>query len=316
VLDDRGVARYILFLDDSTMFYMLGNASAEENGIYMCAVDGSNRAQIVAGSINFMQLYEGRLYFTAGAWQGPALAESQLQCYDPQTGETTTVLGKSVYFPYVYGDKILYQFDADGETLHVCDMDGGNDNKITDTVTYYPIFDGEYIYYVNGTDGNAVYRILPDGSGNQKLTAMSARQIVLSGDTLYFVGNEDGKIYRMDMDGSDARVFAEGAGVNERGLMMMGGNLYFFQGAYEGLCYVDMATGAVMPAMATPDPAPAPQPDNNDSWSDPGDWDYDPWSDPGDGDGYDYGDYEDDPWSDPGDWDYDPWSDPGDYGDW
>jgi hypothetical protein len=161
---------------------------------------------------------------------------------------------------------------------------------------------------------------------------MSARQIVLSGDTLYFAGNEDGKIYRMNKDGSDARVFAEGASVNERGLMMMGGNLYFFHGAYEGLYYVDMATGAIHPAMATPDPAPAPASNPNDSWSDPGDgdgydygdYDYDPWSDPGDGDGYDYGDYDYDPWSDPGDgdgYDYgdyeiDPWSDPGDYGDW
>ena len=289
ILDDRGYAASILILDDNTMFYYLVSKSGNEDGLYMSATDGSNRIQLASRQINCMQLYGKKLYFTGEA------TDNRLMRYDPATGKSVTAIDKSAFYTYIYGDKKMYQDDADGETLHVCDTDGSNDAKITDTQTYSPVFDGEFIYYVNGADAKTIYRIAADGSAKQKLGEVPASGIVLSGDSVFFRGVDDNKLYCMNKDGSNARVFSTDA-VLQSNPCLLDGTIYFFQADSKGLYYVNMADGSIDPAMATPAPKAPESTSNKTDYYEHGDAyeDYYYYSDEGYGDHYygdGYGDY-------------------------
>ncbi|MDL2237391.1 DUF5050 domain-containing protein [Christensenellaceae bacterium OttesenSCG-928-K19] len=261
VLDDRGIARDIAILDDATMFYTLDNADDVEEGLYVSGTDGSNRTLLVAGDVSRIQLFGGKLYYT-GAANGHIL-----QCYDPATGETTTVLDKEIYYPYVYGDKIMYQLqegagDTQTSSIHVCDMDGSNEARITTTWSHYPVYDGEYLYYADGNDNNAICRILPDGTGGQKLSSINAQGLIVTADAVYFANKDDGKIYRMNKDGTDARIFAPDSYTTSSPILY-GGAIYYIQRNADntgngGYYYVNMADGSIYAAMATPDPNPKP----------------------------------------------------------
>lgn len=256
VLDDRGMATDILVLSDAVMFYNLKTADGAENGIYQCATDGSGRKQVATGDISGMQLYEGKLYFTGEAY------ENKLLCQDPAGEEPVTVLDSPMAFPFIFNEIVLYQAADDGQTLHLYDLDGENDFKISDDIAWNPVYDGEYIYYLNGSDNWAVYRVLPDGSYNEMLCDIPALSLTNVNGTLYFAGRDDYKIYRLSPDESEATVLSDKAFLMTDSLSVTDGRLYFFQGdASQGLYVVsNMDTGEIAPAITMPAPAPTPAP--------------------------------------------------------
>ena len=70
------------------------------------------------------------------------------------------MLDKGVFYPYQVSSKFLiYQDDADGETLHVYNMEDGNDTKISNFVSYEPMLRGDYLYFYTKPleDGGAEY---------------------------------------------------------------------------------------------------------------------------------------------------------------
>ena len=62
----------------------------------------------------------------------------------------------------VSSEFLIYQDDADGETLHVYNMKDGSDTKISDIISYEPMLRGDYIYFYtpgNGEDMQFMCRV-------------------------------------------------------------------------------------------------------------------------------------------------------------
>lgn len=79
-------------------------------------------------------------------------AEGKLCRVDPANGERETVLDKSCFYPYVLGDTVFYQDDADGETLHVCSLADGSDERLTDIPAYEPVIVGNALWFWTDTE--------------------------------------------------------------------------------------------------------------------------------------------------------------------
>ena len=61
------------------------------------------------------------------------------------------ILLKNVYYVHNLGDKVYYQNDSDGETIHCLELETNQDHKISDEVSYSIVVDEEKgrIFYIN-----------------------------------------------------------------------------------------------------------------------------------------------------------------------
>ena len=103
------------------------------------------------GTCDYMQVTENGIYFTD---------EKNYYCKVDFEGQgKEIVMEKEVYYPYqVISKFLIYQDDADGETLHVYNMENGNDTKISDVVSYEPMLCGDYLYFhTPGSDEDMEY---------------------------------------------------------------------------------------------------------------------------------------------------------------
>lgn len=107
---------------------------------------GKTKAEtLYTGTCDYMQVTKNGIYFTD---------ENDKYCKMGLDGKNKeTVLDKGVFYPYQVSSKFLiYQDDADGETLHVYNMEDGSDTKISGFVSYEPMLRGDYLYFY--TPGN------------------------------------------------------------------------------------------------------------------------------------------------------------------
>ena len=117
---------------------------------------GETKAEtLYTGACDYMQVTKNGIYFTD---------ENNQYCKVDLDGKNKeTVLGKEVFYPYqVSSEFLIYQDDADGETLHVYNMKDGSDTKISDIISYEPMLRGDYIYFYtpgNGEDMQFMCRV-------------------------------------------------------------------------------------------------------------------------------------------------------------
>ena len=121
-------------------------------------LDGKKIVKVEAGKTEANTLYEGDcdhlqvtddgIYFTD--------KESKYCKVDLKGKNKETVLDKEVYYPYQVSAKFMvYQDDADDETIHVYNLKEKADTKLTEEASYKPLLCGEYIYfYTPGSDEN------------------------------------------------------------------------------------------------------------------------------------------------------------------
>lgn len=95
---------------------------------------------IYEGVCDYMQVTEDGIFFTD---------ENNQYCRIDHKGQNKeTIMKKEVYYPYqINSEYMVYQDDADGETLHMYNMKTGKDSKLTDIVSYEPMICGEYLYF-------------------------------------------------------------------------------------------------------------------------------------------------------------------------
>jgi len=136
ILDGNGRANY-LCKDGDTLYYIL-------NFEKICRIntDGSNAEVLYEGACDYLQIHEGRLYFT-----------DENYCFvstDMDGGDLQTVVDKEIYYPYfICADWMIFQDDADDESLHLYNTTHGTELNITYIPSYNPILDGHYLYYTD-----------------------------------------------------------------------------------------------------------------------------------------------------------------------
>jgi len=139
ILDENGFATY-LCKDGDTLYYIL-------NFEKVCRVniDGSGAEVLYEGACDYLQLHEGRLYF--------ADENYHFVSTDLDGGNLTTVVDKEIYYPYfICTDWMVFQDDADDESLHLYNTTHGTELNITYVPSYNPILDGHYLYYADTTE--------------------------------------------------------------------------------------------------------------------------------------------------------------------
>ncbi len=139
ILDGNGLATY-LCKDGDTLYYIL-------NSEKVCRVntDGSGAEVLYEGACDYLQLHEGRLYFVD---ENYCFVSTNLD-----GGDLTTVVNKEIYYPYfICSDWMIFQDDADDESLHLYNTTHGTELNITYVPSYNPILDGHYLYYTDSSD--------------------------------------------------------------------------------------------------------------------------------------------------------------------
>ncbi len=88
-----------------------------------------------------LQIVGDKIYFSD--------EDANLCTMDLEGKNVEKVIDKAVYYPYVLpNDVVIYQDDADGETLHLYKLNNGKDVKINESVSHQPIVCGDYVYYM------------------------------------------------------------------------------------------------------------------------------------------------------------------------
>ncbi len=134
-LDDSGLAYYLCTEGDS-LYYIRDYAA-----ICRVPLAGGDAEVLYEGACDYLQIHDGRLYFSD--------ADYNFVSTDMDGKNLTTVVGREVYYPYfICEDWIIFQDDADDESLHLYNTTHGTDLNITYAPSYQPILDGTYLYFV------------------------------------------------------------------------------------------------------------------------------------------------------------------------
>lgn len=111
-----------------------------------------------------LQYQGGRLYYTRGK-------DKKFYSAKPDGSGETCVLDKECYYPYVFGNRVVYQDDADGESIHLYNLENRKDEKILDGPAYAPNIVGSEIFCEQAKDqlGQVVgVRMRKDGTFEAK----------------------------------------------------------------------------------------------------------------------------------------------------
>ena len=200
------LASYVIYphLVDNYLYFV--TYFEDEHGIYRMRTSGEDLQLIVSGAI-WLQIVGDTMYYIADENHG------FYRC-GLDGSDTVEVIAKEIYYPFVFADFIMYQDDADGVTIHVCDLDGTQDKRITDNYAFYPVYDGEYVYYVAGMNGDTkrtIRKVHIDGTDDQEVAPYACYMgFMAKRNYLYFVYAEDGnRLYRMKKDGTGIELITQ-----------------------------------------------------------------------------------------------------------
>ena len=120
---DKTSPRYIS-IQDGFVYY-----NRDNEGICRAALTGGDVEVLVPHYADYLQLCGGYLWYCNG--------DCRLCRADLDGRNEEIVMDKEIYFPWLLDeDWLLYQDDADGETLHLRHLPSGEDARVCDEVIY------------------------------------------------------------------------------------------------------------------------------------------------------------------------------------
>ena len=147
ILDMDHFPEHIYKLGDSLYFVCRTGGRSENLGIYRMQTDGSGMTCLYEGDCSYLAVVDGRLVFTD--------PDGRLVSTDLDGGDLRLILDREVYYPwFIDPDWLIFQDDADNESLHLLHLPDQVEFKLNDTPSYHPVISGTDLFY-------AVY---PEGS--------------------------------------------------------------------------------------------------------------------------------------------------------
>ncbi len=141
VLDAGGCANYVTKHGDY-LYYIMNWES-----IRRIKLDGSDMEILYEGACDYFFIHDERIYFCDENYY--------FNSCDLNGGDIKTHIAREIYFPYfISSDWLIFQDDADNESLHIYNMTHGTEMNITDFPSYCPILDGKYLYFLDGEGEN------------------------------------------------------------------------------------------------------------------------------------------------------------------
>ena len=129
ILADDCVPEFLLALD-GRLYYVNTHRGGEIESI---APDGSDRQVLVDESCDWMQIYDGELYFCDG--------EAQFWHMQPDGSGKTLLLQGPCYYPYVFDGHVVYQ-DGRDECLYLAGTATGETLQLSYVPAYAPVILG------------------------------------------------------------------------------------------------------------------------------------------------------------------------------
>ena len=139
------------------------------------------------GPCDYLQINNDRIYFTDENYHFMSM--------DMNGENLVTVVDREIYYPYfISSDWMVFQDDADSESLHLYNTTYGEELNLTDSVSHAPVLSGKYLYYMEVSDsGNYLCRI--DISNPDELicekseNTISFLDYMIDGKTIYLANN-------------------------------------------------------------------------------------------------------------------------------
>ncbi|MBQ9608300.1 MAG: DUF5050 domain-containing protein [Lachnospiraceae bacterium] len=147
VLVEDVYPNYITPYNDYIYFFYFDKTKDDSTAIARVSKSGGDKEVLYDGGCDYFTIYNDRLYFTD--------ANNNYVSTDMDGKDMKTLVNKEVYYPYpVNEDWVIYQDDADGETLHLTYIPTGFDKKITEGRSLAPVIDGSTLWYITGDGKN------------------------------------------------------------------------------------------------------------------------------------------------------------------
>ena len=183
-------ASNLIFKDD-ILYFIDVSQNGDSGSITQIKTDGSGWDTILDVNAFTLQMFKDKFYFTEIEGDVYNFCSCNLDGTDKEL-----ILQGSVFYPYVIDDRIIYQNDGDGETLHVYRVSDKSDERITDTVSYNPVYNGKDVYYVaKKNDTMYLARINLETKENEIFDdiPLKTAEIFASSYKIYFYNDENGK---------------------------------------------------------------------------------------------------------------------------
>ena len=160
VIEKGAQAIYLSFYGDY-VFYI-----RSEKGIYWVSKDGSSPKPIIEDAVDYLQIRGNRMYYCDSAYKlktihmDAIISEIEVED-DLDKGNsislqenTDSVFDKEVYYPFMLDEQwLIYQDDADNESLHLRHLPTGADAALTDLPGHGPIVYDSGLYFKTVRDG-------------------------------------------------------------------------------------------------------------------------------------------------------------------
>lgn len=203
-------------------YLYVGFAENDKCALYKMNLSGDNVKKITNLDARGLQICGDTLYIAA---DDADYKYQYLYSCDLEGENLKKVFDKPVYYPFTPdGNIIYYQDDADGETIHKCDLAAGTDERISSEYAYAPIFDGkDTLYYIHNSqstrngvdDGDLVARTISTGEEKVLYSGVSTAGLQYAQGTLYFSNLNDGdRLYSISTTGENISLIADDTGVH------------------------------------------------------------------------------------------------------
>jgi len=140
---EKGVRPSYVSLYGDDVYYI-----RDGEGIYRIPKSGGEPELVIADAVDYLQIRNDSLYYCDGSY---TFFRAGLNGENPQP-----VLDKEVYYPYLINDEwMVYQDDADDESLHLRHMDSGEDITLCPIPSHSPVIYGTDLYCQTFSGGDA-----------------------------------------------------------------------------------------------------------------------------------------------------------------
>lgn len=187
---------------------------------------GEDAKMIIPNHNGAVQIVGDYIYYTTGEFwleDFSAVTDNSSHLYrcDLNGENVEAILEIPVYYFTIFNNYVLYQNDRDDMTLHIYDMNSGNDMRITNQRSFWPIYDGNYIYYLSDSTSpeeyqHTLWRTSLDGKVNEEIgLGCYLGGLLLRGDYVYYINIDDSaRIYRCLKDGSEIELVTQDSNIS------------------------------------------------------------------------------------------------------
>lgn len=142
VLEKGIVPTYVTVHEDDVYYIHSGN----DSGLYKVSKNGGTPQLIIADAAAYLQIRGDKLYYCDSSY---TFRQAELD-----GSNSVPVMDKEVYYPYFVNDQwLIYQDDADDESLHLRHALSGEDITLCPIPSYSPVIYGTDLYFVVSSNG-------------------------------------------------------------------------------------------------------------------------------------------------------------------